>query len=73
VEVRSMADKAEIEVVVSPEGEVRLETRGLRGQACVEETKDLLPAVGARVLGREKTREFYQRSTVADRATTRRR
>lgn len=68
-----MADKAEIEVVISPNGEVRLETRGLRGQACVAETKDLLPALGDKVLTREKTREYYQQETAADRATTKRR
>jgi hypothetical protein len=67
-----MAEKAEIEVVISPDGEVRLETRGLRGQACVAETKDLLPALG-RVLHREKTREYYQQDRTASRTTTRRR
>jgi hypothetical protein len=68
-----MAEKAEIEVVISPDGEVRLETRGLRGQACVAETKDLLPALGNKVLTREKTREYYQQETAAGRATTKRR
>ena len=67
-----MAEKAEIEVVIGPDGKVRMETRGLRGQACVQETKDLLPALG-RVLTREKTREYYQQETTGGRATTRRR
>jgi hypothetical protein len=57
-----MSEKAEIEVVINPDGEVRLETRGLRGQACITETKDLLPALG-KVKSREKTREYYQQET----------
>ena len=68
-----MAEKAEIEVIIGPDGEVRLETRGLRGQACVDETKDLLPALGSRIRSREKTREYYQQETKTGRTTSRRR
>jgi hypothetical protein len=68
-----MADKAEIEVIIGPNGEVRIETRGLHGQACVTETKDLLPALGNKVLTREKTREYYQQETTTGRTTARRR
>jgi hypothetical protein len=68
-----MAEKAEIEVIIGPDGEVRLETRGLRGQACVDETKDLLPALGGRIRSREKTREYYQQETKTGRTTSRRR
>ena len=53
-----MAEKAEIEVVIGPDGTVRIETRGLHGEACLEETKALEKAVG-RVERREKTREYY--------------
>ena len=56
-----MAEKAEIEVVIGPDGTVRIETRGLRGEACIEETKSLEQAVG-RVAKREKTREYYEQS-----------
>jgi hypothetical protein len=69
----SVADKAEIEVIIGPDGEVRLETRGLRGQACVAETKDLLPALEGRIRSREKTREYYQQETKGGHATSRRR
>ena len=57
-----MAEKAEIEVVIGPDGTVRIETRGLHGEACVEETKALEKAVG-RVERREKTREYYGQSS----------
>jgi hypothetical protein len=57
-----MADKAELEIFIGPDGEVRIVTHGLKGQACLTETKDLEQAVGE-VRRREKTREFYVEAT----------
>lgn len=54
-----MAERLEIEVLITPEGEVKLTTRGLKGQACLEETRALEAALG-RVRARTKTSEFYQ-------------
>lgn len=56
-----MAEKLEIEVVIGPDGAVRLETRGLKGQSCLAETQALEKALG-RVVRREKTREFWQQA-----------
>lgn len=53
-----MADRIEIEIVFTPEGEVRLETRGLKGKTCLDETAALEKALG-NVTGRAKTSEFY--------------
>lgn len=53
-----MADKTELEITIGTEGEVQIATHGLKGQACLAETKDLESALG-RVKKREKTREFY--------------
>jgi hypothetical protein len=53
-----VADKTELEITIGPDGEVRIVTHGLKGQACIAETKDLEKAVGE-VKSREKTREFY--------------
>jgi hypothetical protein len=53
-----VADKAELEITIGPDGELRIVTHGLRGQACLAETRDLEKAVGE-VKTREKTREFY--------------
>ena len=64
-----MAEKIEIELVFTPEGEVRLETRGLKGKTCVEETEALERALGA-VKQREKTSEYYQQP-VTTKGTTR--
>jgi hypothetical protein len=57
-----MAEKAEIEVVIGRDGTVRIKTHGLRGEACIEETKSLEQAVG-RVARREKTREYYEQAS----------
>jgi len=54
-----MADKIEIEIVFTPEGEVRLVTRGLKGKTCLDETSALEKALG-NVTDRTKTSEFYQ-------------
>ena len=64
-----MAEKIEIELVFTPEGEVRMKTRGLKGKTCMEETESLEKAIGT-VKDREKTSEFYQQPTVA-KGTTR--
>jgi hypothetical protein len=57
-----MAEKISVEVLISPEGEVKITTHGLRGQTCLEETESLEKAVG-KVKSREKTREAYQTET----------
>lgn len=56
-----MADKAELEVTIGADGTVKITTRGLRGEACIEETKALEKALG-KVLRRQKTGEYYERS-----------
>jgi hypothetical protein len=54
-----VADKTQLDVTIGADGVVRIKTHGLKGQACLLETKDLEAAVG-RVQNREKTAEFYQ-------------
>jgi hypothetical protein len=59
-----MAEKHEITVTIAPDGTVQLETRGLTGESCLDETKELERALG-RVERRTKTSEYYQqRGTV---------
>jgi hypothetical protein len=57
-----MAERVEIELVFTPDGEVHLETRGLKGQSCLAETESLEKVLG-RVKSRVKTSEFYQQAT----------
>ncbi len=64
-----MADKVEIELLFTPEGEVRLKTRGLKGKTCVDETEALERALGS-VTERERTSEYYQQAATT-RGTTR--
>jgi hypothetical protein len=57
-----MAERVEIELTFGPDGEVRLETHGLKGQSCLSETEALERALG-RVTRRTRTSEFYQQAT----------
>ncbi len=56
-----MADKCEIEAVISVDGLVSIETRGLKGADCLAETAELERALG-RVKERSKTREAYEKA-----------
>ena len=59
-----MAEKVQILVTIGADGKVRLKTEGLKGDDCLEETKDLEAAVG-KVAKREKTREGYEKAAGA--------
>jgi hypothetical protein len=59
-----VAEKAELVISIGPDGEVHITTHGLKGQACLAETKDLEKALGD-VKRREKTREFHQQDARA--------
>jgi hypothetical protein len=50
----------EIEVLVHPDGKVKLHVRGAPGAQCLELTADLEKALGGQVLAREHTPEFDQ-------------
>jgi hypothetical protein len=52
-----------IEVVISPTGESRVQTRGYAGSACLEASRFLEQALGI-VADDQKTGEFYQASEV---------
>jgi hypothetical protein len=64
-----VADRIEIELVFTPDGQVRLETRGLKGKTCLTETEALEKAIGT-VESRTRTSEFYQQPATA-KGTTR--
>ena len=48
-----------IEVIVSPQGETRIETRGFAGSSCQEASRFLEQALGAKA-AEQLTAEFYQ-------------
>lgn len=56
-----MAEKIELEIEITPEGEVRIHTHGLKGAACVAETESLEKALG-KVGERTRTAEHYEQA-----------
>jgi hypothetical protein len=67
----TVAEKLELEFTISPDGEVTVKTRGLKGETCVQETKALEERLGV-VKAREKTAEWYQRAGAVTGAVKRR-
>ena len=52
----------EIEVVISPSGEVTVEVKGVTGQQCLARTADLERTLGGHVVKREMKPEAYQQT-----------
>lgn len=52
----------EIEVVISPDGEVAIEVKGVSGQQCLARTADLERALGGQVVKRDMKAEAYQQT-----------
>lgn len=48
-----------IEIIISPTGEVRAETKGFAGASCLKATEELIKALGQQTAER-KTAEMYQ-------------
>lgn len=55
----------EIEVIVHPDGNVKLHVRGAPGAQCLDLTADLEKALGGQILAREHTPEFDQSQSQA--------
>jgi len=54
-----MAARHDLEITISPTGEVEIAVKGVNGPQCVKITRDLEEALGL-VSNREKTSEFYK-------------
>jgi hypothetical protein len=56
--------KQDIEIVITPKGEVTFRVKGVKGGSCLDETKFLEAALGgdAAVVDQQKTSEFYEQS-----------
>ncbi|MEA4909398.1 MAG: DUF2997 domain-containing protein [Chloroflexi bacterium] len=50
-------DVQEVEVTIEKNGQVRIHVRGVKGQACLDLTRDLEAALGGMVVDREMTPE----------------
>ena len=55
-----MATKHEIEVVISPDGQVKLDVKGMKGPSCLPGVKKLADAVGE-LKSQDLTSEFYEK------------
>ena len=55
-----MAQRKELEITISPTGEVSVQVKCIPGQSCVTETKFLEDALGGEIKSRELTSEYYQ-------------
>ena len=54
--------KQDIEIVITPKGEVTFQVKGVKGGSCLDETKFLEQALGGDVVDQQKTGEFYEQS-----------
>jgi hypothetical protein len=52
--------KQDIEITISPTGEVSFTVKGVKGASCIDETKFLEQALGGEILVREPTQEYYE-------------
>lgn len=52
--------KQEIEISISPTGEVSFTVKGIKGASCIDETKFLEQALGGEIQVREPTPEYYE-------------
>jgi len=50
----------EIEISISPTGEVSFTVKGIKGASCIDETKFLEQALGGEIQVREPTPEYYE-------------
>lgn len=55
-----MSEIQEVDLFIQPDGNVRVEVRGVQGQQCLVVTREIEQSLGGRVLGRTYTDEYYQ-------------
>jgi hypothetical protein len=67
-----MAQRKELEISISPSGEVSVQVKCVPGQACVEETKFLEEALGNNIKDRQLTSEYYQQPVGSNTGVTNR-
>ncbi len=58
-----MAVKTELKFLINPDGTIKLEVSGVKGQKCLDLTKELEKELGL-LVEREKTGEYYENEVV---------
>ncbi len=56
----------ELEIAIAPDGTVTCNVRGVKGQSCLDLTKDLEADLGGKILVRERTWEMDLNENVAE-------
>lgn len=59
-----MADRHELNIIISETGDVQIEVSGVKGPQCLKITEDIENALGE-IISREKKSEFYRTDTDA--------
>lgn len=57
-----MAAKQEIQILITPEGEVKLEVKGMKGSGCLLEIKRLADQLG-QMKSQDLAPEYYEKPT----------
>jgi len=55
-----MSEIQEIDVFVQPDGTVKIEVRGVKGEKCLALTEEIEQLLGGRIVERIHTDEFHQ-------------
>jgi len=58
----------EIEVFIDADGNVELQVRGVKGEGCLDLTRQLEESLGGQVERRKMTPEAYQRDSLSNQA-----
>ena len=53
-----------IKITIGKDGKVSFSVEGVKGEACIAETKFLEDALGGQVVSRETTSEYYEQGEV---------
>ena len=55
-----------LKITIGKDGKVSFTVEGVKGEACIAETKFLEDALGGKVLQRETTAEYYEQPVTDD-------
>jgi hypothetical protein len=65
-----MSGLQEIEVVILPDGQVHVRVNGVKGESCVDLTRELERYLGGRVVDRQHTSEYREQAQRQDESVT---
>ena len=60
-----MSELQEIQVTITPDGQVQIKVKGVKGDGCLALTRDIERYLGGKVVDRQKTDEFHATARTA--------